>query len=188
MLRLMSESIKIDAPQEGVLSLSGSLKINGAFYQLKGTAAELITDPDSGGTDYDHHVDADNGFSELINDAGSAYAKSNSFSVTSGDIIKVITFLTVNSGQVPSVAIFEVGGGAAAISNVEALVAGLNIVTLTCTDTHTACLNISNIRSSRSCAQSYLCIQIHSIMTRDIAIIKMPFRQKFFGKIITKRG
>jgi hypothetical protein len=138
------KSIKIDAPEEAAMTLSGGFKINGAFYYLKGTSAELITDPDSGGTDYDTHVDASGAFTSLINLAGNAYAKSNTFAVSSGDVIKVITFLTVNSGQVPSVAIFEVGGGAAAISNVVPLVAGLNIVTLTVTSTKSGCLNISN--------------------------------------------
>jgi hypothetical protein len=141
-------SLKINTPQEEAISLSGSMKVQGAFYQLKGTEADLLTDPDSGGTDYDTHTDALKAFTSLINLAGSAYAKSNSFSVTSGDVIKVLLFVTLTSGQLPDVAIFEVGGGAAAISNVVTLTAGLNIVTLTCTDTHTACLNTSNTGAS----------------------------------------
>jgi len=139
-------SIKIDAPQEGVMSLSGSMKVQGAFYQLKGTSADLLTDPDSGGTDYDTHTDANKAFSSLINLAGTAYAKSNSFSVSNGDVIKVVLFVTLNSGQLPDVAIFQVGGSA--ISNVVTLTAGLNIVTLTVTSTQTGCLNISNTGAS----------------------------------------
>jgi hypothetical protein len=144
--------ISIGAPMENAMTLSGSLKVQGELYVLAslpaGKYVNLITDPDSGGTDYETHDDALNAFSSLINNAGSAYAKSNTFAVTNGNVIKVITFLTVNTGQAPSVAIFEVGGGAAAISNVVALTAGLNIVTLTVTDTHDGCLNISNTGAS----------------------------------------
>lgn len=143
-------SLKIDAPMEGGMTLAGSLKFQGEPYVLNslpaGYHANLITDPDVGGTDYETHEESGTGFTSLINSSEAAYAKSNTFSVTSGDIIKVVTFLTKNYGELPSVAIFEVGG--AAISNVVALTTGLNIVTLTVTDTHNGCLNISNTGAS----------------------------------------
>jgi hypothetical protein len=137
-------SVKLSAPAENPLAVAGSLSVTGPLFQLAGGNAQLITDPDTGGTDYDTHTESGTGFTSLINAAGTAYAKSNTFAVTTGDIIKVATFLTVTSGEVPSMAIFEVGGGAAAISNVVALTAGLNLITLTCTDSHDGCLNISN--------------------------------------------
>ena len=141
-------SLKIGAPQEGSMTLAGSLKFQGEPYVLNSLPAgyheNLVTDPDSGGVDYETHTESGTGFTSLINSAGAAYAKSNTFAVTDGDIIKVVTFLTKNSGELPSIAIFEVGGSAAAISNVVALTAGLNIITLTVTDTHDGCLNISN--------------------------------------------
>jgi len=145
-------SLSFDAPQENTMSLSGSMKVKGQLFCLlslpAGKYVNLITDPHSGGDDYEIDDIVGTAFTSLINNAGSAYAKSNTFAVTTGDVIKVITFLTVNTGQAPSVAIFEVGGGAAAISNVVALIAGLNIVTLTVTDTHDGCLNISNTGAS----------------------------------------
>jgi predicted secreted protein len=140
------------APQENTMTLAGNLKVKGELYVLAslptGKYVNLVTDPDSGGTDYETHTDVAKAFTALINVGGTAYAKSNTFAVTSGYVYKFITFLTVVSGQVPSVAIFEVGGGAAAISNVVALTAGLNIITLTATDTHDGCLNISNTGAS----------------------------------------
>jgi len=141
-------SLKFDAPVEGAMGLTGSLKVSGPLWMLSGVYANLITDPDVGGTDYDHHTDVGLAFTELINDAGTAYAKSNTFAVATGDVIKLFVFITLNGGQLPDVAIFEVGGGAAAISNVETLVEGLNVVTLTVTDTHDGCLNISNTGAS----------------------------------------
>jgi len=135
-------SIKLDAPQEGAMSLSGSLKVDGPFYQLKGTSAALVTDPDATGTDYDTLTISGITISSAINLAGAAYAHSNTFSVTNGDVIKVAVFLTSNSGQVPSVEVCQSGG--AAISNVESLVAGLNIITLTVTSTQTAHITLRN--------------------------------------------
>jgi len=145
-------SLKFAAPMENAMTLSGNLKVKGELYVLAslpaGKYVNLVTDPDSGGTDYDTHTDTGTSFTSLINSAGAAYAKSNTFAVTSGYTYKFITFVTLNSGQLPDVAIFEVGGGAAAISNVVTLTAGLNIITLTATDTHDGCLNISNTGAS----------------------------------------
>jgi hypothetical protein len=135
-------SIKIDAPEEQAMSLSGSLKVDGAFYQLKGTSAQLVTDPDGTGTDYDTLTISGIAITSAINLAGTAYCHSNTFSITSGDVVKVAVFLTSNSGELPTVELCESGG--AAISNVASLVAGLNIVTLTATDTHTAHLSFRN--------------------------------------------
>lgn len=136
---------KIDAPLEDALALSGSLKINGPLYQLKGTAAALVTDVDGGGHDYDTLTPSGIGIASAIHIAASAsYCKSNSFAITSGDVVKVPVFFTWTSGEYPTVELCEVGGGAAAISNVATLVAGLNIITLTATDTHTACLAFRN--------------------------------------------
>jgi predicted secreted protein len=135
---------KIDAPMEDALSLSGSLKVNGDLYQLKGTAAALVTDPDAGTTDYDTLTPSGIAITSAINAAGAAFCKSNSFAITSGDVVKVPVFFTWVSGEYPTVELCEVGGGAAAISNVATLVAGLNIITLTATDTHTACLCFRN--------------------------------------------
>lgn len=136
-------SVKIDAPQEAVVELSGSLRITGPLYQMMGTAAGLITDPDANGTDYDTLTISGIAISSGINLAGTAYANSNTLNVTSGDVIKVAVFLTLNSGQAPSLGIWD--NTSAYISNVAALVAGLNIVTLTLTGSDaSSSLRISN--------------------------------------------
>lgn len=133
---------KLDAPMEAALALSGSLKVNGNLYQLRGTAAALVTDPDGTGTDYDTLTTSSLAITSAINSAGAAYCHSNTFSVTTGDTIRVAVFLTSNSGELPTVEVCQSGG--AAISNVESLVAGLNIVTLTVTDTQTAHITLRN--------------------------------------------
>jgi predicted secreted protein len=135
-------SLSFNAPQEGTMSLSGSLKINGELVVASGV--NLVTDPDVGGTDYEIHTETGVGFASLINAAGAAYAKSNTFAVTNTSVYKLLVNVTMVSGQLPNVALFEVGGGAAAISNVVTLANGLNLVTLTATDTHNGCLNFSN--------------------------------------------
>lgn len=137
------KSIKVNAPTEGALELSGSLKVKGVLYHLKGTSAALVTDPDANGTDYDTFTISGIAVTSAINSAGTAYANSNTISVTTGDVIKVAVFLTLNSGEAPSMGIWD--NTSAFVSNQAQLTAGLNIITLTCTgDDASASLRITN--------------------------------------------
>ena len=43
----------VNAPVEGTVGLTGNLKGNRALFQLRGTKAQLITDPDGSGQTYD---------------------------------------------------------------------------------------------------------------------------------------
>ena len=135
-------SMSISASQEAAMALSGGFKVNGRLYQLTGTSDNLMTDPDGVLTDYDTFTISGISVTSAINAAGSADARSNTFSVTSGDVVKVITFLTKTSGELPSVALIESGVGER--SNKVQLAEGVNIVTLTATATVTVSLNITN--------------------------------------------
>lgn len=123
-------------------SLSGSLKINGKLYQLKGTSAQLLTDPDGSGETYDTFTVSGTAVTSAAITGGSASANSNTFSVTSGDILKCAVFVTSNSGQLPQMDIRESGAGT--VSAPVSLIAGLNIVTFVITSTKTAYLTIYN--------------------------------------------
>jgi predicted secreted protein len=131
--KALQSSIKIDSPSEGAMTLSGGLKINGPLYILRDSVANLITDPDAGGTDYDTLTPSGLAIASAINAAGSAYCRSNVISVTTAGVYKLPVYLTLNSGQAPSVALYD--NSSADISNVAPLVAGLNLITLTCTST-----------------------------------------------------
>lgn len=135
-------SVSLTGTMEQPAALSGNLKVNGPLYQLKGTSASLVSDPDATGTDYDTFTISDIAITSAINTAGTAYAHSNTFSVTNGDVIKVCVFLTSNSGEVPTVEICE--SGSTIVSNQESLAAGLNVVTLTVTKTCTAHISLRN--------------------------------------------
>jgi len=136
-------SISLTGDMEQPSALTGNMKVNGNLYQLKGTSASLITDPDAGGTDYDTFTISGIAVTSAINAAGTAYANSNTISVTIADVIKVAVFLTLNSGEAPSMGIWD--NTSAFISNQAALTAGLNIITLTCTGTDaSASLRITN--------------------------------------------
>ena len=117
-------------------SLSGTLKIKGKLYLLMGGSAQLVTDPDAGGTTYDTYTVSGLAVTSAINLADSAAADTNTFSVTSGDIVKLAVFLTLNSGQAPTVKLID--PEASDYSNDETLAEGLNIVTLTATGTYAA--------------------------------------------------
>jgi predicted secreted protein len=137
-------SLKFDAPLEGVMSLSGSLKVNGRLYVLSGTAAQMITDPDGNSSDYDTLTVSDLKITSAIKTtAGAKKCDSNTISVTDTYTYIFATFLTLNSGQLPTVSIWN--NMSAYISNTQALVEGLNIITLTATATDSsASLRFSN--------------------------------------------
>lgn len=133
----------INAPAEEAAGLSGTFRANGAMYHLSGDNANLITDPDAGGEDYETLTISGIAITSAINAAGSAYCNSNEISVSEGDIIKVFVFLTLTSGQAPSISVWD--NTSADISNKEALVEGANFITLTVTGTDaSASIRISN--------------------------------------------
>jgi predicted secreted protein len=136
-------SLSFTAPLEQAMTLAGSLKVNGKLYPLTGGMVQLITDPGGISSSYDTFTTSGTAITSAIT-ASTDNCHSNSFSVSIGDVFKFITFLTLNSGQIPTVELNEVGGGAALISNVSQLVAGLNIATLTATATKTGSMIIQN--------------------------------------------
>ena len=122
-------SISISASQESAMGLSGSLKVKGELFVLNGTKADLITDWTN--LDYDTFTDASGAITSAISSGSNKTAMSNVFNIVDTGIYKVALFLTLNSGQLPSIALLEPLAGNR--SNTEALVEGLNIVTLTAT-------------------------------------------------------
>jgi len=122
-------SISISASQESAMGLSGSLKVKGELFVLRGTKADLITDWTN--VDYDTFTDASGSITSAISSGSNKTAMSNVFNIVDTGIYKVALFLTLNSGQLPSIALLDPFMGNR--SNTEALVEGLNIVTLTAT-------------------------------------------------------
>lgn len=123
----------LTAGQEETATISGTMTVKGRPYYLSGANANLITDPDAGGTDYDTLTPSGIRIASAINAAGNAYCNSNTISVTSGDIIKLFVHVKKTSGQLPTVGIWD--NMSAYISGQEALVEGFNLVTLIATGT-----------------------------------------------------
>jgi len=151
-------SLSLTGNKEEPAALAGSLKINGNLYLLKGNSASLVTNPEGTGTDYDTFQRVGRTILSAVNSAGNAYASSNTFSVTLGDVVKVAIFLTVTSGQVPTVEVCESGG--TAISNVATLVAGLNIVSLTITKTATGHITFRNTAAANWASSSVYAFKV----------------------------
>ncbi len=140
-------SLSFEAPMEGVMSLSGSLKIKDELYLLNGTHVNLLTDLYAGGVNYDVFTVDGVSIVSAINTAGAAYAKSNTFSVTNGDVLKMITFETKVSGEQPTMYIRnEAGGGS--IGTLVTITEGLNLSTFAITATATATAMIENTDAS----------------------------------------
>jgi hypothetical protein len=138
------DGISFDAPAEQAVFLSGSIKITGKLYLLAGTLANLITDPDGNTSDYDTLTVSDLSITSAVkSSAGAKKCDSNTISVADTGVYKLAVYLTSNSGQCPTVGLWD--NTSAYISNTQALVAGLNFITLTCTSTDaSASLRFSN--------------------------------------------
>lgn len=138
---------------------------NGFFYysdwfQVDCVYENLITSPNAGAT-YDTMTVSGTSILSAINLAGAAIANSNAFAVTAGDVIKLITYLTKTSGEIPSVHI-ENYSGVSIISNTVALTEGLNFITLTVTVSATAKLKFSNTAAASWSASEILVIREYS--------------------------
>lgn len=136
-------SLSFDAPMENAMTLAGSVTIDGPLYMLSGTMAQMITDPDSGGTDYDTLTVSGTAITSAINASGTVSVRTNNFAATDTKTYKLITYLTNNGGELPSAA-FVIGSGTTAYSNVVTFVAGINVLTLVAKATDTMCLRIYN--------------------------------------------
>ncbi|MFH1194084.1 MAG: hypothetical protein V1720_00145 [bacterium] len=134
-------SLSFDAPMANAMTLAGSLKINGELCICSGI--NLVTDPDAGvNHTYTTHTVSGTAFTSLICSAA-AIVESNDISIATGGIYKLLVRITMTSGQLPTVGLWD--NTSAYISNQETLIAGLNLVTLTATATDaTASLRWTN--------------------------------------------
>lgn len=128
------KNISINAATEEAASLSGSFKFKGPAWMLTGVYVNILTA--YGSSDYDTFTGSGTKVTSAINLAGNAYALSNALAVAKTGVYKVITFLTLNSGQAPSCKLYDSGGGDA--SDSATLAAGVNVLTLTATATDAA--------------------------------------------------
>ena len=148
----------ISAPMEDVAGLSGQFVFNGGAWLLTGDNVNLVTDPDAGGTDYDTLTVLGISVTSAINSAGNAYCYSNTFSVTTGSTYKVITYVTLNSGQLPSFNIVE--SGVSARSNVVQAVAGANVITLVATGTGSFSLAFGSSAAANFTLSNIYCFKV----------------------------
>lgn len=124
------ESFTVDSPVEDLVGISGTFIAHGAAYHLSGDYAQLNSSWTN--ISYDTFTSTGTQITSAITDGSTfAYADGGSLTVVVGTVIKVVFFLTLNSGVAPGVEIANSGGGQS--SNTEVSVAGVNIITLTAT-------------------------------------------------------
>ncbi len=119
---------------------------------------------------YDTFTVSGNTISSAINAAGEAYSTSDVFQVIKGETITIIFWLTLNSGQVPTIYITPSPWGAIYVG--EASAAGLNEITLTPSWTGDAYFRFYNSDASnfstadievlRHYSEKYLTIDFHN--------------------------
>jgi hypothetical protein len=127
-------NVTLTADMESAVSVSGSFVATGGCYML------TPGNEDWTNGSYDTFTTSGLEVSSAINLAGTASAGTDSFAVVTGDVFKVFTFLTLNSGEAPSVFLYSAGN----ISNVVQLSEGVNSITLTATGTGTGTLHLTN--------------------------------------------
>lgn len=150
-------SYSLNPGKEDTTGISGNFTFKGGAFLLTGAHVALFTDFDN--VDYDTFTEASTVISSAVNAGGGASALSDTINVTDGDVIKVFTFLTLTSGQVPTISIWD--NTSADISNAEALAAGANFKTLTVTSSDSsASLKIANTDASEFSTSAVYCFKV----------------------------
>ncbi len=124
----------------------------------------LITNPKGTSTDYDTSQVSGTTIISYINLAGNAYSYSDVFSnVIKGEVITLITYLSLTSGQLPSVLLESDSTGTDPLSASTQLAAGLNVISMTVTKSSTtALLKIINTDASDFFTSEILLIRAYS--------------------------
>jgi len=140
------KNLSVSAPKEEAAGISGSFTFDGAAWMLNAAFPNLITDPDGTYNDYDTLTVDGIAITSAINLAGDADVKSNTFDVTIGGRVQVVTFLTLNSGAAPTVRLLD--DIPSVRSNNVIMTEGVNSITLTQTATATVNLNFHNVAAA----------------------------------------
>jgi hypothetical protein len=112
------------------------------WFQVDCIYDNLISEFPVDQQDFDHFASSGTIISQAINDAGPAGCKSDAFSVVTGDVFKVLFYLTNNAGDLPKIYLLD--PGVAIKSNQVDAVTGFNNITLTATDTGNWRLHFDN--------------------------------------------
>ena len=151
------QSSTITAPQEDATALSGQFVANGPVYYLNGTNAQLVSSWTN--TDYDTFTSSGYLITSAINASGGASALSNHINVTSGDVLRVFVYLTLTSGEAPSLVLLD--NSSVEKSNKVALVNGAQMITLTATGSDASMhLEIINTAASNFSTSNVYCFKI----------------------------
>ena len=131
------KSHKVEVPGEQPLALSGSLQINGKPYFVSGNIMPS-TFYTNNYTSFSWDNEDRLGTVEASQTSGSAYARAGIGlqSITTGDVVLFVGFLSLTSGEAPSVQLLNAMN--LGISNKEQLVEGANLIELTATNSDSA--------------------------------------------------
>lgn len=123
-------NMSVNAATEEAVGLSGSFKTKGRFYRI-GSSENLITDLDDSHT-YTNLVENGEAYTDVDQASGAANVNINALGILTGEIYRLVLFLT-SAGQNPTVDFFNTAGGAAVTSQEVLLSAGFNMADFTIT-------------------------------------------------------
>lgn len=121
------QNSSISAPKEEATKLTGTFMVNGKPHKLGASNLNKITIPNESGYTYDNLTISGIKITDADKASGTAYCDTNTFSVTTGEVLMLFVVLTT-SGQNPLVRILNSSSGAM-LSNEIRLVAGINLLT-----------------------------------------------------------
>jgi predicted secreted protein len=131
LMKVSVSSASLSGPQEDATTISASFTGNGAVHQITAGNPNLLTDPASGGTDYDTFTHSGTAITSAINAAGSAYVNSNDMTIVTATQYRLFFFLTKTSGELPTMKLIDVG--VSDVSNEITAVEGVNVHVFTTT-------------------------------------------------------
>ena len=121
-------SVDLTGDAEQPMVVNGSITGTGPAYLIDANLITTLGDSDT----YDTFTPDGIAVSSAIDAGGGATADSNNVNITDTYKYMVFTFLTKNSGELPTIGLYS---GAAYISNQPSMVEGANFITLTATAT-----------------------------------------------------
>lgn len=153
-----AKNLSLNATNEEAVTVAGSFNFDGPAWILEGAYYNHITDPEGTSSSYDTSIVTGIAITSAVNASAGAIMKSNTFSVYSGNTRIVIFYLTLTSGQLPYINLYEDGGSA--IADSVQTTEGVNFIKLTPDSTITANLTFYNDAATEFSTTDIYCFKI----------------------------
>jgi len=148
------EGVDLQADRESAMLINGTIKGNGPIYCHDTPLITTLGDSDT----YDTFTTSGTAVSSAVDAGGGATADSDNVDITDTYKYMFFTFLTLNSGEAPTVGVYS---GSGYISNQETLTEGANFIELIATaDDATSTIRLENTGATNYALSETYCWEI----------------------------